>query len=172
MPTWILIAAVFIPQEFASSAITLVIALQSNFPVWGIHLIWVCATFLDMYVGFMLGKFTQDRLQGTRIFRWTEKLAARTKRALGVRGEKFSFALLGVINFPCLNTFIAPWIGLPMNTALVLTFAGNFVWYVFLWATVLGLSAFISDPNMIILILVGIGILSYFFFKSSKASKG
>lgn len=172
MPLWILVAAVLIPQEFASSAIVFIIALQHNFPIWAINLIWICTTSLDMYVGFMLGKFTREKMQGTRFFIWVERWIKKGHAALGLHGEKFSLALLGVIDFPFVNTFIGAWIGLPFNMAFLLTLAGNFVWYLFLWGTVLGLSSFISNPNIIILILLVAGILSHFLFKLSKANKG
>jgi len=168
---WLLVVSVLIPQEFASSAIVFIIALQNNFPIWEIHLIWLCVTVLDMYVGYMLGKFTQEKLQGTRFFNWAERWIEKGRRELGPYGEKLSLALLGVINFPFINTFIGAWIGLPLNMALLLTLAGNFVWYLFLWGTVLGLSSFISNPDIIILTLVVAGILSHFLIKFSKSNR-
>ncbi|HUC31352.1 MAG TPA: hypothetical protein VMR99_01525 [Candidatus Paceibacterota bacterium] len=172
MPFWILVAAVLIPQEFASSAIVFVIALQNNFPIWAINLIWICATSLDMYVGYMLGKFTKEKFHDTRFFHWVERWINKGKAALGTHGEKFSLALLGIIDFPYVNAFIGAWIGLPFNMTFLLTLAGNFVWLLFLWGTVLGLSAFVSNSDIIILILVVVGILSHFLFKFSKANKG
>jgi len=172
MPMWILVAGVLIPQEFASSAIVFIIALQSNFPIWAINLIWLCTTALDMYVGFVLGKFIQERLQGTRFFRWVERWIKKGRAELGTDGEKLSLALLAIVNFPYINTFIGAWIGLPLGTSLVLTLAGNFVWFLFLWGTVLGLSAFVSNPNIIILILIVAGVLSHFLFKFWRANKG
>jgi hypothetical protein len=170
MPIWLLVASVLIPQEFASTAIVFIIALQHNFPIWAINVIWLCVTSLDMYVGYMLGKFTQEKLQGTRFFNWTERWIKKGRDELGTHGEKLSLALLGVINFPYINTFIGAWIGLPFNMSLLLTLAGNFVWLLFLWGTVLGLSAFVSNPDIIILILVVAGILSHFLFKFSKTN--
>ncbi len=167
---WLLVTSVLIPQEFASSAIVFVIALQNNFPLWEINFIWLCTTLLDMYVGYILGKFTQEKFHGTRFFYWVERWIAKGRAELGPRGEKLSLALLGIINFPFINTFIGAWIGLPLNMALLLTLAGNFVWYLFLLGTVLGLSAFISNPDIIILILVIAGILSHFLFKFSKSN--
>ena len=167
---WLLIAGVLVPQEFASSAIVFIIALQNNFPIWEIHLIWLCITSLDMYVGYMLGKFTQEKFHGTRFFNWVERWVARGRAELGPHGEKLSLALLAVINFPFVNTFIGAWIGLPFSLTFLLTLAGNFAWYLFLWGTVLGLSSFISNPDIIILILVVAGILSHFLFKLSKSN--
>jgi hypothetical protein len=172
MPIWILVAGVLIPQEFASSAIVFIIALQNNFPIWAINVIWICVTSLDMYVGYKLGKFTKEKLQGTRFFNWAEKWIGKGKAALGTHGEKLSLALLGVIDFPYVNTFIGAWIGLPLNMTLLLTLAGNFIWFLFLWGTVLGLSALVSNPDIIILILLVAGLLSHFLFKFSKSNKG
>lgn len=167
---WLLVASVLVPQEFASSAIIFIIALQNNFPIWEIHLIWLCVTSLDMYVGYMLGKFTQEKLQGTHFFNWAERWIKRGRFELGPYGEKLSLALLGIINFPFINTFIGAWIELPLAMACLLTLAGNFVWYLFLWGTVLGLSSFISNPNIMVLILLVVGILSHLLFKFSKSS--
>ena len=172
MSLWILIAAVLIPQEFASSAIVFIIALQNNFPIWAINLIWLVTTSLDMYVGYMLGKFTREKFHGTRFFHWVERWVERGRGVLGMHGEKLSLALLGIIDFPYVNTFIGAWIGLPFNLSFLLTLAGNFIWFLFLWGTVLGLSAFVSNPDIIILILVVAGILSHFLLKFSRSNKG
>ena len=172
MPMWLLVAGVLIPQEFASTAIVFIIALQNNFPIWAINLIWICTTSLDMYLWYALGKFMQEKLHGTRFFNWVERWIARGRTELGTHGEKLSLALLGVIDFPYVNTFIGAWIGMPLNMAFLLTLAGNFVWFLFLWGTVLGLSAFVSNPDIIILILLVAGILSHFLLKFSRSNKG
>jgi len=169
---WILVAAVLIPQEFATTAIVFVVALQNNFPIWAINLIWLCVTLLDMYAGYMLGKFTQEKLRGTRFFNWVERWIQKGRHALGTHGEKFSLALLGTVDFPYVNTFIGAWIGLPLNQALPLTLAGNFIWYLFLWGTVLGLSSFVSNPDIIILIIIVVGILSHFLIRFSRGKNG
>lgn len=166
---WLLVASVLIPQEFASSAIVFIIALQNNFPIWEVHVIWLCTTALDMYVGYMLGKFTHEKLHGTRFFNWVERWIKKGRRELGPPGEKLSLGLLGIINFPYANTFIGAWIGLPLNLAMLLTLAGNLVWYLILWGTVLGLSALVTNPDIIILILVLVGVLSHYLFKVSRA---
>lgn len=169
---WVLVAAVLVPQEFASTAIVFVVALQDHFPIWGINLIWICVTTLDMYAGYMLGRFTHEKLQGTRFFNWAERWIEKGRHELGAHGEKISLALLGIIDFPYINTFIGAWIGLPLGAALPLTLAGNFIWFLFLWATVLGLSAFIRNPDIIVLILVVVAILSHFLLRFSRGKNG
>lgn len=172
MPLWLLIVSVLIPQEFATTAIVLVIAMQNNFPIWLINLIWLVTTSLDIYVGYMLGKITLEKSHGTRFYYWAERWIKKGRSRLGLRGEKFSLALLGIIDFPYINAFIGAWIGLPFNMAFLLTLAGNFIWFLFLWGTVLGLSAFVSNPDIIFLILIVAGILSHFLLKLSKSNKG
>jgi hypothetical protein len=172
MPILLLVISVLIPQEFASSAIVFIIALQNNFPIWAINLTWICTTTLDMYLGYLLGKFTKEKLQGTRFFNWVEKWMKKGERRLGTRGKEISLALFGVIDFPYVNAFIGAWAGFPFKTTFLLTLSGNFLWLLFLWGTVLGLRAFISNPDIIFLILIVAGALSHFLFKLSKSNKG
>lgn len=169
---WLVLAAVLIPQEFASTAVVFVLALQQNIPIWEINLIWFCTTSIDMYVGHVLGVLAREKMSDTRFGRWAERWIRRGRTELGAHGEKFSFTLLGVINFPYANTFIGAWIGMPFWTAYILTLTGNFIWLLFLWGTVLGLSSFISNPDIIILILVVAGVLSHFLFRLSRSKKG
>ena len=172
MPLLTLIIGTLIPQEFTSTAIVFVVALHNNFPIWAINVIWICATCFDMFVGYALGNYTKKKLAGTRFFNWVERLGGKLKTALGVHGEKLSLAFLGIIDFPYINAFLGAWIGLPAGTTFVLTLAGNFLWYLFLWGTVLGLSSLVSNPDILILILVVIGGLSYFLFRFSNTNKG
>jgi hypothetical protein len=172
MQTALLVAAVLIIQEFATSAYVFIMALQQNFPIWGIHLIWITTTLLDMYVGYAVGTFTKRRIRGTKLSDWIGRFIAGIKSSLGTHGEKFSLALLGIVDFPYVNAFLGAWIGLPLRTSILLTLAGNFIWYLVLWGTVLGLHAFVSDPDIILLILIGAGILSHFLFKLFRTNKG
>jgi membrane protein YqaA with SNARE-associated domain len=165
MSLWLLVAGVLIPQEFATTAAVLALATENNLPMWPIHIIWIIASFLDMYAGFALGAVLKKKLSGTgpgrRVDRWVDKF----KRAVGEHGDKVSLALLGFIDFPYLNTFLAAWLGIPMRLAFILTLIGNFAWYMAVWAAVLGTAAFIKNPDIILVIVIGIGTLSHFFFK-------
>jgi membrane protein YqaA with SNARE-associated domain len=171
MYLWLLVVGVLIPQEFASTAIVFVIALENNYSLWLINLIWLCATSFDMYVGFSLGKLLKNHYQDRRFVQKIEGWVNSLKHALGKHGEKLSLALLGTINFPYLNAFFGAWLGMSMGMTFVLTLIGNIVWYLILLATVLGLSSFVSNPDIILLIIVAIGILSHFLFKFSHQDK-
>lgn len=162
---WALVTAVFFIQEFASTALVLVVVQHSGAQLWPIHIIWAGTTLLDMYIGYMLGTLLKNRFSKNRFMRRVEAWIGEATGALGKHGSNITIMLLGIINFPYLNTFIASWIDMPMRTAMVFTVIGNFVWYLLLWGTVLGLTSFIHDPSIILLILIMIGVLSHFAFR-------
>ncbi len=171
MYLWLLIGAALILQESATTAIVLLLAYQNHLPFWPIHLIWIAAAMLDMYAGFTLGTLLKRRFREGAFFDRIERWVTKIKQTLGTHGEQFSLALLGIINFSYLNTFLAAWLGLPMNIALIVTLIGNFIWYILIWAAVLGLDTFVSNPNIILLIIVGLCILSHLLFKFSKRGR-
>jgi membrane protein YqaA with SNARE-associated domain len=171
MHLWLLTIAALIVQEFATSALVLVAALQNNHSLWIINVIWLGTTTLDIYIGYRLGKFLHTHYQGSWLVKKTERWVQVLRHKLGKHGQKLSLALLGTINFPYLNAFFGAWLDMPMRLVFVLTFLGNLVWYLILLATVLGLSSFVSNPNIIILIIVAIGVLSHFLFKFAHHDK-
>ncbi|MBU6500698.1 MAG: hypothetical protein KGJ89_03460 [Patescibacteria group bacterium] len=165
MYLWFLIIGTFIPQEFLSTGAVLLLARQTNFPIIFIHLIWFGATFIDMYVGYILGNLLRNSMSHTalveRVNKWSEALKSR----LGEHGEKLSLFILGFMNFPYLNTFLASWLKIPMTTAFAFTFLGNFLWYVILWATVFGAAVLVPSQRMVLFIVIIAGVVSSFFFK-------
>lgn len=170
-PLWALITAAFFIQEFASTALVLVVAQNSGLSLWPIHIIWAVATLIDMYAGYLLGTLLKKKFAKNRFMRSIEKRMKDATGALGNHGTNITLMLLGIINFPYLNTFIASWIGVPMNTAFLFTIIGNFIWYLILWGTVLGLTSFINNPSIILLILIVIGVLSHFAFRLEQGAK-
>ncbi len=164
MYLWLLTIAVFIPQEFISAGAVLLLLRQANYPIWPLHLIWLGATFFDMYIGFSLGKLLQDKFKGSAFIARVDKWVETIRQELGKHGEKLSLVFLGMVNFPYLNTFLAAWLKLPMKTAFLVTFLGNLVWYLFLLTTVFGVSALVPDPKMVLVLLIVTGIASNIFF--------
>jgi hypothetical protein len=145
-------------------AVVFALAIQYGFPLWPIHLIWIAATVIDTYIGFAVGAFLKKKFRGTEFLGWLEKYRKMWLRWTGKYGSALSLGLLGIIDFPYINGFLAAWLDLPMNLSVLLTLAGNFVWYILIWGTVLGISSIFSNPTVIILIIIFIGVLSSFFF--------
>ncbi len=171
MGLWALITATLIIQEFATSALALVLAEHSGVSLWPIHIIWAATTMFDMYVGYQLGALLKKHLEEYRFTKKIDRWIKRGSKGLGPRGTNIALMILGVINFPYLNAFIGAWLELPMNVTMLFTFIGNFVWYLLLWGTVLGVTSFIQNPSMILLVIVGIGVLSHFTFKIVERSQ-
>jgi len=165
MGLWALITATFFIQEFATTALVLVLAEHSNVPLWPIHIIWAATTITGMYVGYLLGALLKKRLSKNKFVERMDAWADEITKNLGGYGANVALMLLGIINFPYLNAFIAAWLGVPMNMAFLFTFIGNFVWYLLLWGTVLGLTSFIHNPDIILLIIVAAGIFAHFGVK-------
>jgi membrane protein YqaA with SNARE-associated domain len=166
MGLWALITATFFIQEFATTALVLVLAEHSSIPLWPIHIVWAATTLADMYIGYLFGNLLKRRLSKNKFVEWIDKSARRAMKALGSHGANIGLMILGVVNFPYLNAFIGAWLDMPMNMTFLFTFIGNFAWYLLLWGTVLGLTSFIHNPSIILLIIVAIGIFAHFGVKA------
>ncbi|HVM77009.1 MAG TPA: hypothetical protein VMU07_02560 [Candidatus Paceibacterota bacterium] len=165
MGIWTLITATLIVQEFATSALVLVLAVHSEIPLWPIHVIWAVTTLVDMYFGYQLGLLLKRKLKNNRWVGKIDRWSRDAVDALGDRGVGVALMLLAIVNFPYLNTFIAAWIDAPQNVSILFTTIGNFIWYLLLWGAVLGLTSFVENPSIILLVIVGIGALSHLSFK-------
>ncbi len=171
MGIWALISATFFIQEFATTALVLVLAEHSNIPLWPIHIIWAVATIADMYVGYLLGSLLKKRLSKNKFVEKMDAWAEEFTQALGGYGANIALMFLGIINFPYLNTFIAAWLDVPLNLAILFTLIGNFIWYLLLWGTVLGLTSFIHNPSIILLIIIALGALGHFGLKAIERAR-
>lgn len=171
MGLWALITATFIIQEFATTALVLVLAERSTINLWPIHIIWAATTIADMYVGYLLGSLLKKGLSKNKFVVRMDAWAEEISKALGDHGTAIALMFLGIINFPYLNAFIAAWLDMPMNMTFLFTFIGNFIWYLLLWGTVLGLTSFVRDPNIILLIIIAAGICAHIGMKIFDRAK-
>ncbi|HVN26471.1 MAG TPA: hypothetical protein VMT99_02350 [Candidatus Paceibacterota bacterium] len=171
MGLWALIVATFIIQEFATTAIVLVTAMKAGFALWPIHIIWAVGTVIDMYVGYELGRLLKTRLKGKRAVAWIDRSAHKVEQWLGGHGTNVALLLLSIVDFPYLNAFIGAWLDVPLGMTMLFTFIGNFGWYLALWGTVLGLSAFIKNSSIILLVVIVIGVISRVGFELFERSR-
>jgi membrane protein YqaA with SNARE-associated domain len=171
MGLWALITATFLIQEFATTALVLVVAQRSDIPLWPIHIIWAATTLADMYVGYLLGQLLKHKLNKNKFVQRIDGWVHKADESLGKYGTNLALMLLGIIDFPYINTFIGAWLDVPMNMAFLFTFIGNFIWYLLLWGTVLGLTSFISNPSIILFIIIAIGVFSQVGFQIVNRTK-
>ena len=113
-----------------------------------------------------MGKWTQRIFKETRFGKWAEKWAIRVENFIGKNGEHFAIILLGVINFPWLNAFIASWLKLTFKNIFILIFIGDAIYWATAWAINIGVRNYVADPHLALYVVVGIGLA---FSVGSKA---
>ena len=78
---------------------------------------------------------------------------------IGKKGERFTLILLGVINFPYINSFLASWLKIPFKTTFVLIAIGDAIYWAIAWGINIGVRSFIIDSHVALYVVVGIGLL-------------
>lgn len=145
---WLIITIVLVLQESASMGATMVLAYHGGLNLWLFNFIWVVATVMDVYIGFLVGRYLKVRSTGiTRFSRVAEEWSDRLGKYIGHAGRSLSLILLGLILFPYMAAFITSWLGIGLEETVVLIFIGNLVWYLIAWGAVLGATVFL--PNIV-----------------------
>ncbi len=166
MNTWIFVAIALIFQEPATTDASLFQVRENHLNLLIVHLIWFLATCFDIWFGFTLGKYVQKRFQGSGLERISNNWAEKIEKFIGKSGEKFALILLGIINFPYLNSFLASWLKMPFRSIFVLIFIGDVIWYVVEWMINLGVRGLIPDPHLALYVIVGIALILSISYKS------
>jgi hypothetical protein len=156
---WIIITLALMVQELASSGAALLLSQKDGFNPWIIHAIWLAATTFDISIGFYLGKWIQREFKNSKVDRWAERWAVKIERAIGTTGTKISLAFLAFVTYPYAGAFAASWLpAISLVDVFIFTLIGNFFWYLFEWATVLGIAAAGSHYQIIFIIIAFAGI--------------
>ncbi len=166
-PIWIFLIVALVLQETASAAAALALAQQQHLPAIPIHLIWTLGTIFDMYLGFTVGDWLHKKLRNTRFGRHIGTWAAKFEKLFGRYGQTFALAMLAVVNFPYLNTFLASWAHIPKKIGYTATFIGDATWYFLLWGAVLSFGKTSAVATAVILAIV-IGVVSHVALKFLK----
>lgn len=166
MSIWIFVIFALFFQEPATTDAALFQARQHNLNIWIIHSIWFIATITDICLGFILGKWIQKKFQGTRFEKFSHKWADRLERFIGRKGKKFALILLGIINFPYINSFLASWLSLSFKNIFILILVGDAIWYAIEWGINLGLRSLIPDPHLALYAIVGTALILSICYKA------
>ncbi len=159
MGTWAFIIVALFLQEPTTTDAAIFQVRELGLNIWLIHALWIFATTFDMWIGYFGGKLIQKKFKDSRFEAYSRQWALRVESFIGRRGEKFVLILLGIINFPWLNAFIASWLSLPFKTLLILIGTGNAVYWGIAWGINIGVRDTIADPYLALYIVVGIGLL-------------
>ena len=166
MTLWLFIIAALFFQEPATTDTALFQARQNHLNLYLIHCIYIIATIIDIYGGFFIGKWIQEKFKDTRFEKFSHKWADKIENFIGRKGEKFVLILLAVINFPWANAFLASWLKISFKNVLLYIFIGNCIWYGIEWGINLGLRSLIPDPHLALYAIAGTALLFSIFSKA------
>lgn len=156
---WLLLITTLFFQEPATTDTMLFQARTNHINLWFVHFVWLIATIIDIWFGFKLGKWLQRFYTGTRFESFSKKWAVRIENFIGRKGEKFALILLGIINFPWANAFLASWLTIDYKDIFVFIFIGDTIWYVLEWGINLGVRSIIPNPHLAIYIVILVALL-------------
>lgn len=156
---WLFIIVSLFIQEPTSTDAAIFQVRHLHLNLFLVNFIWLIATIVDIWLGFAVGKLIQSKFQRTKFENWSFGWATRAENFIGKNGEKFSLILLGVINFPYVNSFLASWLKISFKTIFMLIFIGDAIYWVIAWGINIGVRNFVVDPHTALYVVIGSGLL-------------
>lgn len=146
MNKWIFIlVALFVQQSVMLNGVLLHFY-QAHHLIWLIHILFVTATCLDIFIGYFIGTHTRKLLIKNRVVMFVHRMVDHLHNYVGKREQHLALFLLGCFSFPHINGFVAAWARIPLKRAFWMLFLGNVVGYVVYWLLIIGVMAFIPNP--------------------------
>lgn len=168
MPSWSAIIPVFLLQEFASVTALLAYAYKNGGDLLALHFAWVAATLVDLFAGYLVGKWLGDRFRNARLRRWLQRFAEKWQGRVGKSGQALSLLFLGFLLYPYLAAFIAAWAGASLNDTIFYLSLGNIAWYLFSWGTVIGLTALVPNFEWLIVAIIIVALVFSLIFEKIR----
>ncbi|MCX6757747.1 MAG: hypothetical protein NTZ44_02625 [Candidatus Nomurabacteria bacterium] len=156
---WIFILITLFIQEPASTDAAIFQIRTLHINIFLINFIWIIATVFDIWFGYKVGKFVQKKFKDTRFELWSFRWAGRIENFIGQKGKKFVLILLGIINFPYANSFLASWLTLSFKDIFTYLFIGDVLYWAIEWGINIGVRSFVIDPHLALYIVIGAGLL-------------
>ncbi len=159
MQLWLLLAGVLTFQEPISSTYVILEAIRAHYPIILIHLLWLVITSLQVYLGYIFGKWVQKRFAASKFESWVARWTKKMGRLVGKNGERVALIFITILTLPVFTGFIASWLPISFWTILFFSILGDLVWYVSVWIGVYGANEFASSLQTTVLVIVVISIL-------------
>jgi membrane protein YqaA with SNARE-associated domain len=159
MRLWLILIGALLVQEIATTSVVLLSAHQAGYSILLITLIFILATTFDLVVGYMAGKWVQQRFGHSRLVKWGERTARRFHTYLGKSGSRATLVLVGFVSYAYINSFLASWLEIPPREAALWLFIGDLGWFALEWLLVLGIHSTGSGVSTELYLSVGISIL-------------
>jgi len=169
MKLYLLLFAVFLVQEPISSNAVLLEAYQYHYNIWIIHLLFVTATLIDIFVGYYLGVMLHKRFSENRFVSYIRRKAESFMELMGKNGRRLVVFIYGPSVFP-ITAIVMPWIGVSFLESVSLLFISDLIfWYGGEWLVVLGVKTFLPDPQVALYAVIGLSIVLLVASKYIKA---
>jgi len=166
MRLWLLIIAVSLTQELASSNAVFLTAYQSGYPLIAIHIVYALCTIFDIVVFYALGMWVHRKFPHSRIIAWVQKFSHELEVRAGVLGHRAAIFLIGILNFTQLSAFAFAWLPFRFREIALILFISDMVAYALQWMFLFGVqylfpSRTVAFALIVILPLVGFSLLRF-----------
>ena len=165
MTRYIIAALILILQEVVLLNTLIFQTHQGYYMPWIIHLMFVCATVFDIWIGYRIGKWAKRRYATGKVVEFANRWTERFHAYVGKRGRILALFLLGNFSFPYLNSFIAAWLMIPFWEMMIIFFIGNVTFYFLGYFIIGGISSLIPNPAIALPVIIGLTLLSILLFK-------
>ena len=163
--TWLFIILCVFIQEPASTDAAIFQVRSLHLDLLLVNLIWLAASALDIWIGYKIGKWIQKRYRGKKFILLSEQWAKKLENFIGKKGEKFALILLGVVNVPYLNSFIASWLDIPFKSLFTYILIGDAIYWIIEWGINIGARSLFTDPHSALYAVIGAGLVFSIFSK-------
>ena len=163
MSFWLIIIGTLFVQEGLSVIVVLLKAYQEHYPLLLIHAIWLIDTLVQIWLGYVIGKWIQKKFADSRFELWMKKRAALLDDSIGKRGEAVALVLLSGIVSPGLTALLGSWLNISFRNIALFALLGDFIWYASEWVTVIGTSnlasLFRTSTLLILVAITAVGLI-------------
>lgn len=157
------IIPILIVQEPVSTDTGIFFIREYHLNLFLINILFVVLSILDIFIGYYLGKYLQKRFSYKKIIIKSKNIASRLENFIGRKGETFSLILIGIINMPYLNSFVASWLNMKFKKVLTLIFIGDVIWWCISWYINIKVRQNVSNPHTALYIVVSIALIISIF---------
>ncbi|MEI6352773.1 MAG: hypothetical protein WCO35_02450 [Candidatus Nomurabacteria bacterium] len=157
------IIPILIIQEPVSTDTGIFFIRENHLNLFLINILFVLLSVLDITVAYFLGKYLQKRFSHKKIIIKSKTIASKLENFIGKKGEFFSLILIGIINTPYLDSFLASWLNIKFKKVLTLVLIGDVIWWCISWYINIKVRQNVSNPYAALYVVVFIALIITIF---------
>ncbi len=155
MSFWLIIAGALFVQEGLSVIVVLAEAYKMGYSLLAIHAIWLADTLVQIYLGYIFGKWIQKRFANSKFEVRLKKYAESLDTSIGKRGEAVALLLMSGVISPGITALLGSWLNVSFRNIMIFAVLGDLIWYVSEWVTIIGaehIASLLRTGTLLILI--------------------